>query len=336
MVGRFLSAKAFEQFCWTVFLMSLILAGARAIWAQSGGADAGAISTGKPPGNASAAGLNLSVDSTLVLVPVTVTDNTNRFVLGLDKDSFSVLEDGKLQRVAQFSGEDAPLSVGLLVDISGSMGEKLEISRRAVRQFLNTMNAQDEAFLIEFSDRAELVVPFTHRTAEIEQQVKSIESRGLTALLDAVYLGLDEMKKGKNPRKALLIISDGGDNNSRYTSQEIKDLVKQADVQVYSMGVFEAFPFLGITAAELSGPRLLTEISQQTGGRVFAATNSDDLPRIAETIGVELRNQYVLAYMPGNEQRDGKYRHIEVKLKPPAGLPPLKARWRLGYYAPGQ
>jgi Ca-activated chloride channel homolog len=274
------------------------------------------------------------VYSTLVLVPVAVTDYTIRFVLCLDKDNFSVLEDGKPQKVSQFSGEDAPLSVGLLVDISGSMGEKLEISRRAVGQFLQTMNAQDEAFLVEFSDRAELIVPFTHHTDEIENKVKSLESRGLTALLDAVYLGLDEMKKARNPRKALLVISDGGDNNSRYTSQEIRDLVKQADIQIYSMGVFEAFPFLGITAAELSGPRLLTEISQQTGGRVFAATNSDDLPRIARTIGVELRNQYVLAYAPENGERDGKYRHIDVKLKAPAGLPPLKARWRLGYYAP--
>jgi Ca-activated chloride channel homolog len=290
----------------------------------------------KPVAGERAPGLNIRVDTTLVLVPVTVTDSSNRFVLGLAKDDFGVLEDGAEQKVSQFSGEDAPLSVGLLLDISGSMGAKLEISRRAVDQFLKTMNAQDEAFLVEFSDRAELIVSFTKHTEEIESKVTSLESRGLTALLDAVYMGLREMKNAKNPRKALLIISDGGDNNSRYTSEEIKDLVREADVQIYSMGVFEAFPYLGISAAELSGPRLLAQISQQTGGRVFAASRSEDLPRIAKTIGIELRNQYVLAYSPSNHDKSGKYRHIEVKVRPPQGLPPLKARWRLGYYAPTQ
>jgi Ca-activated chloride channel homolog len=290
----------------------------------------------KSPSGEGAPGLNIRVDTTLVLVPVTVTDSSNRFVLGLAKDNFGILEDGTEQKVAQFSGEDAPLSVGLLVDISGSMGAKLEISRRAVDQFLKTMNAQDEAFLVEFSDRAELIEGFTKHTEEIENKVSSLESRGLTALLDAVYMGLREMKNAKNPRKALLIISDGGDNNSRYTSEEIKDLVREADVQIYSMGVFEAFPYLGISAAELSGPRLLAQISQQTGGRVFAASRSEDLPRIAKVIGIELRNQYVLAYSPSNQEKNGKYRRIEVKVRPPQGLPPLKARWRLGYYGPTQ
>jgi len=280
--------------------------------------------------------VDIRVDTTLVLIPVTVTDAMNRFVLGLDKQDFRVLEDGKEQKVRQFSGEDAPLSIGILVDVSGSMGAKIETSRLAVAQFLKTMNAQDEAFLIEFSDRARLVVPFTSRGGEIQSQLTSVEPEGLTALLDAVHMGIREMKSAKNPRKALLIISDGGDNNSRYTTPEIKDLVREADIQIYSMGVFEPFDYLALTAAELSGPKLLSEISGQTGGRAFAASEASDLPAIATRIGIELRNQYVLAYYPANQDRNGKYRKVEVKLEAPKGLPPLKARWRLGYYAPTQ
>jgi Ca-activated chloride channel family protein len=280
--------------------------------------------------------VNIRVDTTLVVIPVTVTDAMNRFVLGLDKQDFRVLEDGKEQQVKQFSDEDAPLSVGLLVDTSGSMGAKIDTSREAVRQFLKTMNVQDEAFLIDFSDRAEVAVPFTKNTTEIQSKLVSVEPQGLTALLDAVHLGISEMKKAKNPRKALLIISDGGDNNSRYTATEVKDLVREADVQIYAMGVFEPFDFFGLTAAELSGPHLLSELAQQTGGRAFAASKAKDLPTVATRIGIELRNQYVLAYYPANHDRNGKFRKVEVKLDQPKGLPVLKARWRPGYYAPTQ
>ncbi len=278
---------------------------------------------------------SIKVNTTFVLIPVTVTDHQNRFVLGLDRQNFELSEDGTQQTIKQVSGEDAPLSVGLLVDTSGSMGMKLDISRRAVKEFLKTMNGPDEAFLIEFSDQAKLVSGFTRKIENVQDRLSALQSGGLTALLDAVHMGLREMKQAKNPRKALLILSDGGDNNSRYTTSEIKDLVREADVQIYSMGVFES-SIMGLSVAELSGPRLLARISDQTGGRVFAATKDSDLPAIARRIGIELRNQYVLAYYPLNSERDGKYRKIEVKLKPPEGLPPIQARWRLGYYAPNQ
>lgn len=293
---------------------------------------AGAQSVELPP----ASGIHLRAETTLVLIPVSVTDASNRFVLGLEKQDFQVFEDGAEQRVTQFSGEDAPLSVGLLVDISGSMGAKIDTSREAAAQFLKTMNAGDEAFLIEFSDRAELSQGFTEDSEEIQNKLSSVEPEGLTALLDAVDLGLNEMKKARNPRKALLIISDGGDNHSHYSSDEIKSLIRKADVQIYAMGVFEPYSYLTLSTAELSGPRLLSEISEQTGGRAFAARQFSDLPGIAARIGIELRNQYVLAYTPSNQVRDGKYRKVEVKLKQPPGLSALKARWRLGYYAPTQ
>lgn len=277
----------------------------------------------------------LHADSTLVVIPVTVTDPANHFVLNIDADRFTVFEDGVKQRVSQFANEDAPLSIGLLVDVSGSMGRKLEISKSAVAEFLKTMNPQDEAFLVEFSDQADVALGFTHDANAITEKISSLQPGGLTALIDAVHLGLEEMKKAKNPRKALLILSDGGDNNSKYSATDIKEIVKQADVQIYSMGVFEAV-LPGLTSAEVSGPALLSEISQETGGRVFPARSTAALPSIARRIGVELRNEYILAYAPTNSRRDGTYRKVDVKLQSPDGLSGLKSRWRSGYYAPAQ
>lgn len=286
-----------------------------------------------PANNTEQPGARFNVDATLVLIPANVTDSSNRFVLGLKKEDFHLFEDGVEQTIGHFSGEDTPLSVGLVFDISGSMDNKLEMSRQAAAQFLKTMNPQDEAFLIEFGDKAELAAGFTSRTGEIQDKLKSLQPGGLTALLDAVEMGLHEMKRAKNPRKALLIISDGGDNHSHYTASEIESLVREADVQIYAMGVFEPLLFLGLSKEEISGPRLLSEIAEQTGGRAFAASDANDLPSVAARIGVELRNQYVLAYSPANQEKDGKYRKVEVKLDPPQGLPPLKVRWRVGYYA---
>ncbi len=282
------------------------------------------------------ANLSLHVDTTLVQIPVAVTDAQNRFVLGLQKEDFHVLEDGVEQTVAHFSGEDAPLSVGLVFDESGSMDYKLRTSQAAVVHFLKTMNANDEAFLVEFNETAKLSVPFTSHMDEIDSALKKAQPMGLTALLDAVQTSLAEMKKAKNSRKAIVIISDGGDNHSKYTAAQIESLVREADVQIYAMGVFEPTLSLGLPTEEVSGPRLLSEIATQTGGRAFAAALTSDLPSVAARIAVELRNQYVVGYYPKNETADGKYRKVEVKLAQPPGVSALKAHWRLGYYAPSQ
>jgi len=257
-------------------------------------------------------------------------------VTGLEKENFRIFEDKVEQDISQFSSEDAPLSVGIVFDCSGSMGSKLLMSRKAVAQFFKTANPEDEFFLVEFSDRAELAIKFTTSLEEIQNRLTFTQSRGKTALLDAVYLGLHEMKKGKNARKALLIISDGGDNNSRYTETEVKNLVREADVQIYAMGIFEPAASRGRTAEEMGGPTLLSEIAEQTGGRHFPVENLSELPNIAEKIGIELRNQYIIGYSPKNLERNGKYRRVQVKLVQPKGLPPLRAFWRLGYYAPTQ
>jgi len=278
-----------------------------------------------------------NADSSLVLIPATVTDSANRFVLGLHKADFHLFEDKVEQPITNLSGEDAPLSVGVVFDISGSMGVKLRTSRQAGFRLLETLNPQDEAFLVEFGDKAKLTAGFTSNVQEIENKLTALQPGGLTALLDGAELALREMKKARNPRKAIVIISDGGDNHSRYTARDIQSLVREADVQIYAMGVFEpSLTIPGLTQAEVSGPRLLAELAEQTGGRAFTVSDPADLPNVATRIGIELRNQYVLAYAPVNKSKDGKYRRVEVKVIEPAGLPNLKVRWRLGYYAPSQ
>src|ERR1041385_4119539 len=277
---------------------------------------------------------DIRVQSTLVLIPVTVTDPLNRFVTGLDRENFRVFEDKNEQKVTHFASEDAPLSVGLVFDTSGSMGSKLDKSRQAVAQFFKTANPEDEFFLIQFNDRPEVVVDFTTHVEDIQNRLTFTQSKGRTALLDAVYMALHKMKKAKNPRKALLIISDGGDNSSRYTESEIKNLVKESDVQIYAIGIYEPIAARGRTPEEAAGQGLLTEIAEQTGGRQYPVDNLNELPDIAAKIGVELRNQYVLGYQPQNQERDGRYRKVQVKLVQPRGLPTLRAFFKMGYYAP--
>jgi Ca-activated chloride channel family protein len=290
--------------------------------------------TAQQPADQSSA--RFTLDTTLVLIPVTVTDSMNRFVLGLHKEDFHLYEDGSEQKIANFSGEDAPLSVGVAFDTSGSMTDKLRTSRRAASQFLRTMNAQDEAFLVEFGDQAALTVGFTNEFEEIQTKLAAASPGGLTAMFDGAQLALHEMQKAKNPRKAILIISDGGDNNSRYSAHEIESLVREADVQIYAMGVFQPSISIGSSKEEVSGPRLLSQLAEQTGGRAFTASDANDLPSVAARIAIELRNQYVLAYRSTNRNNDGKYRKVEVKITAPSGIPNLKVHWRLGYYAPSK
>jgi Ca-activated chloride channel family protein len=279
---------------------------------------------------------NIRVDKTLVLINVTVTDPLNRFVTGLEKEHFRLYEDKIEQTITQFSSEDAPISIGLVFDTSGSMGSKLQKSRQAAAEFFKTANPADEFFLVQFNDRPELTVPFTTDTDRLQSTLTFTQSKGRTALLDSVYLAMHEMKKAHNPRKALLIISDGGDNSSRYTETEIKNAVREADVQIFAIGIFESFGNRGRTPEEAAGPGLLNELAEQTGGREYAVENVAELPDIAAKIGVELRNEYILGYTPKNRERDGKYRRVQVKLNQPRGLPPLRAYFRLGYYAPTQ
>ncbi len=272
-------------------------------------------------------------DSNLVVIPVSVTDKLNRFVLGLEKTEFHLFDDGVEQKVIHFSGEDVPLSIGLAFDISGSMDYKMSAARDAAKLFLKALNANDEAFLVEFNDQAAPSVPFTGRVQQIQTALETIHPGGLTALLDALKLSLTEMDKAKNARKAIVVISDGGDNHSTYTAKQIEEFVRQAGVEIYAMGVFDPLASIALTPEEITGPRLLSEVATQTGGRAFAASASSDLPSVAARIAIELRNQYVLGYYPTNQAGDGKYHTVEVKVTQPGSMPDLKLYWRRGYYA---
>ncbi|MBZ5508804.1 MAG: VWA domain-containing protein [Acidobacteriia bacterium] len=275
----------------------------------------------------------VAVDVNLVLVNVTVTDDWNRIVTGLDKENFSVLEGSEIQEVRHFSSEDAPISLGVIFDMSGSMNDKILKAREAVIEFFKTANPQDEFFMITFNDRPQLRADFTKSVEDIQGKLVYTVPQGSTAMLDAIYMGVSKMKDARNSKKALLIISDGGDNHSRYTENEIKSMVKEADVQIYSIGIFSLAP---TQQEEIAGPALLTEISQVTGGRMFTISNPNELSDVATKIGIELRNQYVLGYRPNNKVKDGHWRKIKVKLNPPKGLPHLNVYARTGYYAPSQ
>jgi len=267
----------------------------------------------------------------LVLVPVTITDPMNRLVTGLDRDNFSVFEGKEAQEIKSFSSEDAPVSLGVIFDMSGSMSSKIERAREAVVEFFKTANPQDEFFMVTFADKPEEISDFTQSIEDIQGKLVYTVPKGRTALLDAIYLGVSKMRQAKYSKKALLIISDGGDNHSRYTEGEIKSLVKEADVLVYAIGIYDHyFP----TEEERLGPALLSDVSELTGGRTFTIDNPNDLADVATKIGIELRNQYMLGYRPKNGTHDGKWRKIKVKLMPPKGLPPLRVYAKTGYYAP--
>jgi Ca-activated chloride channel family protein len=200
-------------------------------------------------------------------------------------------------------------------------------------QFLRIANPRDEFFMVSFNDRANLTSPFTSSVDELQNRMMFTAARGQTALLDAIYLGLSQMRSASNGKRALLVISDGGDNHSRYNERDIRNFLKEADCQLYAMGVFDVND-LQRTDEERYGPTLLSELAEMTGGRVFAAANLNDLPDIAAKIGMELRNQYVLGYKPSDARRNGTWRKIKVKLMPPKGLPPLSVYARTGYRAP--
>ena len=273
--------------------------------------------------------LKANVD--LVLVPVTITDSMNRIVLGLDKQNFQVYENKQLQTIQNVSNEDVPISIGVIFDSSGSMASKVDRARQAVLEFFKNANPRDEFFVIAFSDKPETIADFTTSTDDIENKLLFMRPKGSTALLDAIYMGISNMRHARYSKKALLIISDGGDNHSRYSENDIKSSVKEADVMIYAIGLYDRY---FQTQEERLGPELLSDISSLTGGRAFEVDNPNDLADVATKIGVELRNQYVIGYRPQNAPHDGKWHKIKVKLLPPKGLPPLYTFARQGYYAP--
>lgn len=285
------------------------------------------------PGASLRNGITFRIDTNLVLVPVTVTDPMDRLVTGLAKQNFTVLEDNRRQSIRTFSCEDSPVSVGVILDLSGSMKDKIVRARGAILQFMKTSNPRDQFFVIGFNNRPYLLSDFTSDVDKIESNLDTVEPEHRTALLDAIYFGLEKMKQAMYPRKALIIVSDGGDNNSRYTEGEVRSAVRESDVQIYALGIFDP---QADTPEEQTGPLLLNALAKDSGGRLFRVDDLSEMADIATRISMELRNEYVIGYHTNDTKMDGKWRKVKVKLLPPPGLPPLTVHARNGYYAPLQ
>jgi Ca-activated chloride channel family protein len=269
---------------------------------------------------------DLRVDVPLVQIPVHVTNSRGASVTGLTRDDFALIEDGVRQQITHFSAEDAPISIGMLFDSSGSMRNKIRKSSEAAAAFFKTANADDEFFLVEFSERAKLSVPFTRDSNEIYKRIAHSHPLGRTSLLDAIHLATQQMRTARNLRKAIVIFSDGGDNRSRYTESEIMHSMREAGVQVYAMGIFDPDDVPKKTPEERNGPKLLENLAEETGGRHYAVNHLDDLPAVCEKIGTELRYQYMLGYTPQDSDESPGYRHVKVLVPEP-----LRAHYRTGY-----
>ena len=263
----------------------------------------------------------LKVDVNMILLPVTVTDAKDQPVTDLSPNSFRVLEDNVEQQVVSFHREEGPVSVGFIFDASSSMKNRVDRSVAAIQSFMETFTKGDEFFLIRFSDQPTLVTGFTQDPGEILSEMSSIQPLGWTALNDAIWFGVQTMRRAKNSRRALIVLTDGGDNNSRFSDAELRKLVQESDVRVYSIGLFERSHFLDV-------------LGMDSGGRAFWARRLENLPETVEKLSREFRNQYVLGYYPKEKQTDGKYRRVRVEMIETIKRMPLNVFWRRGYYSP--
>jgi Ca-activated chloride channel family protein len=261
-----------------------------------------------------------------VFLKVSVTDPLNRYVTGLENDNFKIFEDKVEQTIAHFSQEAAPVSVGIIFDVSGSMKDNNNIqkAKNAIVRFLESGNPLDEYALITFNERTSLTQNFTSQSSTVRSEVAFRQAGGRTALYDAVYMGLDQIKVGKNDKKALILITDGEDNSSRYSISEVREFAKESDVQIYAIGEQGMLGY---------GRSLIQGVVSLTGGRAFFPNNFNELDYYIDLIHAELRHQYLIGYNPTNKAHDGKWRKIQVKLDPPEGLPKLVTHAKEGYYA---
>ena len=281
-----------------------------------------------PPGT-------IRVDAPLVLIPVHVTTAAGASVTDLSKVSFHVFEDNAEQQITYFAKDEAPVSIGVLLDTSASMQHKMRRTSEAAASVLHSANPGDEFFLIEFNERPKLTVPFTNNTDQLYRRFLHAGPFGRTSLLDAVHLAAGQMKNARNTRKAVLVVSDGGDNHSRLSRTKVRNDVLESDMQLYAIGIFDENPKTKRPIEEVNGPDLLQELADETGGRHYRVDNLDDLAAVADRISIEMRSEYLLGFSPSSAQRDGKYHRVKVTVDGTGGGN-LRTWFRRGYYAPGQ
>lgn len=268
----------------------------------------------------------------LITITVTVTDTYGRYVSGLGKSAFTLLDEKKPQEITYFSDDDSPVSVGVIFDVSGSMsGDKIRRSREALSKFIQTSHNMDEYFLIAFNSRAQLLLDRTRDGNAVLDKLTFVQTRNNTALYDACYLGVEKVQRGAHPKRALLLISDGQDNNSRYTFNELRRLLKESDVTLYGIGILSGSD--AGSAMGMEGQGILDELASVSGGKAFFPRSNAEMDDIFEQIALELRHQYSIGYRPKDFVNDGRWHKIKVRVNPPRGLPRLYVRSKEGYYA---
>ena len=268
----------------------------------------------------------------LITVTVTVTDTYGRYVSGLGKGAFTILDEKKPQEITYFSDDDSPVSVGVIFDVSGSMGgDKIKRARDALSKFIQTSHNMDEYFLIAFNSRAQLLLDKTRDGNQVLDKLTFVQTRNNTALYDACYLGVEKVQRGTHPKRALLLISDGQDNNSRYTFGELRRLLKESDVTLYGIGILSGSD--AGSSMGMEGQGILDELASVSGGKAFFPRSNAEMDDIFEQIALELRHQYSIGYRPVNFTNDGRWHKIKVRVTPPRGLPRLFVRSKEGYYA---
>ena len=272
------------------------------------------------------------INTDLITFTVTVTDTYGRYVSGLAKGAFTILDEKKPQEITYFSDDDSPVSVGVIFDVSGSMGgDKIKRARDALSKFIQTSHNMDEYFLIAFNSRAQLLLDKTRDGNQVLDKLTFVQTRNNTALYDACYLGVEKVQRGTHPKRALLLISDGQDNNSRYTFGELRRLLKESDVTLYGIGILSGSD--AGSSMGMEGQGILDELASVSGGKAFFPRSNAEMDDIFEQIALELRHQYSIGYRPVNFTNDGRWHKIKVRVTPPRGLPRLFVRAKEGYYA---
>jgi len=275
---------------------------------------------------------SIVTNTDLITLTVTVTDTYGRYVSGLNKSAFAVFDNKLQQEITHFSDDDSPVSVGVIFDVSGSMsGDKVKRARDALSKFIQTSHDSDEYFLIAFNSRAQLLLDRTRDGDSILNKLTFVETKSQTALYDACYLGVEKVQRGAHPKRALLLISDGQDNDSRYTFNELRKLLKESDVTLYAVGILSGSD--AGSAMGMEGQGILDELAGVSGGKAFFPRSAAEMDDIFEQIALELRHQYSIGYKPESFTNDGKWHKVKVRVTPPRGLPRLFTRYREGYYA---